>query len=418
MWLTCSGSLILNILAPDNAGEDAAYGTVAHGLTEGQLKTGKAPVHRIGEEEVVNGFTITIDEEMLSFVQQCVDYCEWLAGDHFVEQRVYFSQYTPLPNQSGTADHVACEPGLMTITDHKFGKGIMVHAAQDLQDPRPVIFKLDGTFELNGNPQGLWYALGFFLKHDAKYAFQRIVIRVAQPRLDHFEEWETTREHLLAFAEWAKWRAYAAWEPVAPLRPSEKGCQWCKIKSECSAHAAFIEDLVSDAFADLACDIEPGRIAHLNQQLDEGVFELAPQPLARLTTAQMARILPFRGLVESWFKTMAETLLARANMGEDVPGWKMVESRSHRVFKDDSKAKKALLAAGVPLDEIEVTSMVTPAEAEKALRRHGVRARDLPEVMEGLTRKPPGSPTLVRDVDRRQALGSVADGAFDDLTVI
>lgn len=421
MWLNCSGSLIPNLLADDEAGPDAAYGTVAHELTEQQLKTGKVQDQRLGEKVWVEsgdwGFLIPIDDEMLIHVQTAVDYCEWLPGDHFVEQRVFFSEYTPLKNQSGTADHVACAPGVMTITDHKFGKGVRVYAAMDYDDKRAVIEHKDGTFEINGNSQGLLYALGFFLEHDATYHFERIVIRISQPRLDHFDEWETTREELLKFGEFVRRRTAAAWTLDAPRRPSPKACQWCKVKATCAAKAVQEEAIVRGAFADLIDDITVETMEDLKERLSDPItgYELQPVKIATLTLDEMATLYAYRSASEAWWKQLERTLYQHAVAGEKVPGMKLVESRSNRVFRDKRAAARFLMDRGIPREDVIEEKVVSPAEAEKLLRKAGVRAKDLPQMLNPLVSKPPGKPTLVPLRDKRMALGDVSGAAFDDL---
>ena len=76
MWAYCSGSLVPNLFASDTAGEDAAYGTVAHGVGEIWLKTGEKPVHLLGTVEQISegesSFQIEIDEAMMDFVEEYV----------------------------------------------------------------------------------------------------------------------------------------------------------------------------------------------------------------------------------------------------------------------------------------------------------------------------------------------------------
>ncbi len=170
-WAYCPGSLIPNLFAKDSAGEDAAYGTVGHGVAEQWLKSGVCPTHLVGTTEIIEEgdqrFEIEIDASMLEYVGQYVDWCIYLPGTHFVETRVDFSDLTPLKKQSGTADHAACEFGTLTVTDLKMGQGVQVYAKD--------------------NTQAILYAYGFFRKYDELFDFQRIVIRIAQPRLTHFD---------------------------------------------------------------------------------------------------------------------------------------------------------------------------------------------------------------------------------------
>ena len=69
LYLNCPGGLIPNILALDQAGPDAAYGTVAHFVTEQWLLSGREPVHLIGTKQVVGDdidtcHLVEIDDEI------------------------------------------------------------------------------------------------------------------------------------------------------------------------------------------------------------------------------------------------------------------------------------------------------------------------------------------------------------------
>ena len=112
MWLYCSGSLIANLTEPDSSSFEAAEGTVAHGVGEEWLKTGKRPLHLVGTSVIVNErdgktYVIPITHTMLDFVQEYVDWCDMLEGQHYVETKAFFSEYMPIPDQGGTADHAA-----------------------------------------------------------------------------------------------------------------------------------------------------------------------------------------------------------------------------------------------------------------------------------------------------------------------
>lgn len=418
MWLWCSGSLLANLAAKDEAGEEAAEGTVAHGIAEHWLKTGERPDHIVGLTELVQEgeqvFEIEITTKMLDFVEEYVDWCMNLPGDHKIEQRVFFSELTPIPKQGGTADHSACEFGTLTITDLKYGMGVAVYAAADRNDPRAVIWKDDGDFELNGNPQGLLYALGTFLEWDWLYDFQRIVIRIAQPRREHFDVWETTREELLAFAEFVKDRAAAAWKPNAPRRPSEKACRWCKVKAACPAYLKAMDDLVSDAF-DVGAEVNPSDTEDIMDALGAGLFDPKLTKPVELTTDHMAKVIAFRGMFDAWFNAIDDELERRALGGEPVPGKKLVESRSNRVFASEREAISRLAEAGVPWVDLFELKFTSPAQAEELLKSAGMKKKAAVEFLEPVVRKPPGKPTLVSIADKRPEYVHPADDAFDNV---
>lgn len=397
MWMGCPGSLIPNLFAPDDAGEDAAYGTVGHMVGEVWNKTGKKPVHLLGTTHHVEGsdwFFIVVDEEMLDYVEQYVRWCRMLPGEHFTETRVDFSQLTPIPNQGGTADHAACQPGILVITDLKMGKGVKVFAEK--------------------NSQGLLYALGFFYEWDWLYDFKRIIIRIAQPRLDHWDEWEVSREDLLAFAEEVRACAAAAWVQNAPRRPSDKACQWCRVAATCGPRIKQVIDVSEGRLEALGREVSAEEVQAFREKLHDGEWELAEMNPLELSTADLEKIFAMSKTIDRLWKAIFAELNHRAADGQRMTMYKLAEGITRRVFKAPKQAEKRLLELGLAPTEIYKKTMISPAQTEEALRKKGYKKDELLGLMKGLVYKPPGGATLVPIQDSRPALDDRYGDVFGD----
>lgn len=395
----CSGGLIPNLLAPDDSGEEAAEGTVAHGVGDEWLSTSVKPVHLSGTWQTIKEsgkeYSIEITAEMFHYIQEYFDWCSLLPGDHFVETKVYYSQITPLKKQGGTADHAACMPRKLTITDLKYGKGVLVEA--------------------KGNTQALLYALGFFYAYDWFYDFQEIEIRICQPRMRNFDTWTITREELLAFAEEAKIKAHAAWQIDAPRTPGDKQCQFCRVKGSCGAHLHWQNEITSGVWSDLIQPVTANDIVALKDNIELqriGKFT----DVYNLTTAEMAKVYKYRSLFEGWWAALHNELNIRAAAGEHVPGMKLVTGRSKRVLRNEKMVLAVLeIDYGISAKELIKETMSSPVEIEKLLRKHGYRPKDLDNILEPLVRKPPGKATLVSESDRRPAIVDLTEVAFAEL---
>lgn len=400
MWLHCSGSLIANLLAPDDAGEDAAYGTVGHSVGEEWLREGVKPSHRLGEvvqvQEGDTTFSITIDHRMLDYVEHYVIWCANLPGQHFVEQRVYFSQVTPLPDQGGTADHVACTWQRMVITDLKMGMGDKVYAEK--------------------NSQALLYALGFFYEWDHKYDFQTILIRIAQPRLHHFDEWEVTRAELLEFAEYVKVRAPLALDVNAPRSPSPKACRWCRVAASCTARLVQLLALARGDMSMIDGTVTTQDMQQLKETLANGELSLDMVNVKTLSNDDLAQLYRFIDTAKAWWEKLNGEIYSRVMRGQTVSTAKLVTGRGgKRRWANPEVAATVLRHYGLrPKDMYDLRS---PAQIEEELRAKGFARAALPDLLSGLTDKDPPGLRLVPVFDKapEQTPGSIYENAFDDV---
>jgi hypothetical protein len=404
-WTVCSAYILLNALQEDEGSPEAAYGTVGHSVAEEWLISGKAPKHLIGRHEIVYagwwGYAVEITHEMFEYVRQHVDRCILLPGKHMTEQRVDFSRLTPIPNQGGTLDFAAIDGDTVHVVDLKLGKGVRVYAER--------------------NTQAMMYALGLVYKHDVAFGgthnFKTFRLVINQPRLDHFDEWECSRDDLMVFAGWVSERAKAAWQVDAPRTPDPKACQFCKVKQTCAANAKMQLRLMADQTEAAFGDVGVAEIAKFKTELlDESFAIEAVDPLA-LTTENLERLRPFKRMVEGWWKTADHELLRRGLAGAPLTRYKVVEGKSNRRFANPTEAAQLLIEQGCKPGEVIEKVIVSPAEAEKLLVKAGHRKKDLPDLLDGIVRKPPGKPTLAPISDRRPALedaSAIAFGGGDD----
>lgn len=387
-WLNCLGALRPGLGAPDYGGEDAARGTVFHELmAEWQLKG--RPDYRFGklvriENERGDIFDIEIDDDMFVFGEHCLHYVSSIAGDRFVETRVDISSITPISKQGGTADLIICSPGVLDITDWKYGVGVQVFADK--------------------NTQLLLYAWGAFQEYDLGYRFKTIRMRIAQPRLGHWDLYEITREELIEWAAWAKERAYAAWKRGADRTPSPKACQWCRVRTDCKALEATRQALVDLSFDDTTITDSQMRALTVSPRRDPPL-----EPAAQLSTEQLARIYRYRKLMEAWFKDIGEELVIRGVHGEKIEGWKIVEGRSRRRYKDENNTVEKLSLLGLSDDDIWVKRLVSPNQLKKVLRAIGIGGKLQDAFIRLLVMRLPGKLTLAPEGDARSEVPSIID---------
>ncbi len=395
-WMRCPRSLIAGHLAGDNPTFYAAEGSIAHWLAEEWLTAGSARAYALnGTTHVKDGFEITIDEEMISYVEEYVNLVESMPGHHYTEVKVDLSKYTPVPS-FGTSDHISAEWQKLRVKDLKYGK-VWVDATE--------------------NEQGQAYALGAFERLDYLFDFQEIEIQICQPRRNNYDVWTISRAELLEFGERYREAAHKAWDPDAPYNPDPIACEYCPARFGCPALAAVKVKLAAAAFDDLDdLEMSPSRaVAVVDQEIISGSPVLPPYntvPIERL-----AQIYEWRPILEKYFRELYDYLLGRLEMGVEVPGQKLGYGRAgNRKWTDDAGIRKMLRGRGITDLDMYEQKFISPAQATTLLKTSlGGSKKHNDEIISHLVSQSPGKVTMIPASDKREEIGSAVSG-FDDET--
>ncbi len=369
-WMRCPGSVALEAPFPDESSVYAAEGTVAHLLASDELEGKQTARERIGTRATVDGFDFVVDEVMVAYVEDYVklvrEYAE--GGILLVEQRVPIGHLTGETDATGTSDAVIvhADEARLTIVDLKYGMGVKVMAAD--------------------NEQAMMYALGALERYEQLADFTDVCMVIHQPRLNSVSEHWIRVDDLMKFAKKVQDAAADVAEAVSVadigvdsyLTPGEKQCKFCKAKSACPALQAIVdetadEEATADDFADLgdnALAVAMGRVE----------------------------------LIEQWCKGIRAEVERRLTKGLDVPGYKLVEGRKgNRAWSDVKDAEKRL-GAVLKRDEMYEEKFISPATAEKLLKKD-------PEglaLLEELTHRPEGKLSVASVTDKRPAKATTA----------
>jgi hypothetical protein len=388
-WALCAGSLIANVVNPRPAGKEAASGTVAHQIAQEWLRSesSASPV-QAGEIRVVDGHSITIDDEMIERVYEYVRDC-WetgeLADEVLIERRVDTSRVMPIKAQGGTLDFAALGKGHAVVKDFKDGR-VRVPA--------------------RWNPQLLLYAIGLFDTFDEKYHFETFTLQIMQPRIGNYDEWTLTRDELLEFTGYIRERARLAWNSRAVRTPGSLQCEYCAESGNCRAQAMWLEQLTDQEFA--ALDMQITHDDMREHQFDADVWgpvTMVMPDYTRLSIEEMAHILPYRELASDFFTSMKNRAeeIERDNP-HSIPGFKLVPRRKHRKWVVDKREVINKIDDFIPAVEIMKTSLLSPSQVEglikKAKMPKETKALALKAVL-GLAERPDGGPELVPESDPR-----------------
>lgn len=354
-WLACPPSALLSAKYEDTSSSYAQEGTAAHALAE--YKVLKALGRKADDPtENLDYFNEEMDEATdayAGYVLEQVAEAKKATIDPIVlvEQRVDFSTY--VPDGFGTADALIIADGKLSITDLKYGQGVLVEA--------------------DHNPQLMCYALGAYEMFSALYDIETVSMTIFQPRRDSVSVFEMKASDLLDWAE-------NTLKPKAELAAEGKGdftagehCRFCKAKADCRARA------------------------EANLALARYDFALPPT----LTDADIEAILPLLDELTSWAEDIKAYALTRAVAGKEWHGYKLVAGRSNRKYvNEDAVAKKVSDAGFNPYEEklLGITAMT------KLLGKNRFE-----ELLEGLIEKPQGKPTLVPESDKRPTMNSAKE---------
>lgn len=401
-WRKCPGSVRLSRGLPDNAGIDAAHGTVFHEFAALCLELGLDPQGFVGTTHEVEGFgKLVFDQAMADHMLFGLDLF-WSLADApgavmMVEQRVSLENWIG-PDEFGTTDLAVIDifNWRLVCGDWKYGAGVPVSPEDNDQAILYVLGTWDsfaaGMFEQavmdrGGNPNEPW-------EDDIE-----VIVIIEQPRADGGGGvWHTTMGHILAEGAKIREDAKRTEDPNAPLVPGTKQCQFCKAASfnKCLERPKYLLELAGADFDDLESD-----------------FEVNAAPLTHtasaITPEQRSQLLLHRAMFDKLFDDLHAAAYHDAETGRPVPGMKLVPGRSGaRKWKDEEKA-------GIVLthdfgEEAFSRKLISPTTVEEKIGKRKFKER-FGRVVEQSEAKP----ILVPETDKRQALPTVQDDFTDDM---
>ena len=390
-WLHCPPSVRLQENFPNESSVYAAEGTYAHEVCEYKVRKYlkervKRPQSEEYDTEEIEQLTDVYAEFVISIIEQMKENgCEPLA---FVEERVDYSHIAP--SGFGTADMLIIGKdeqgrGILHVCDFKTGAGVFVDA--------------------DHNSQMMLYAIGALSAYGFLYDIEIVRMSIIQPRLDNISTFECSRQELEDWGESIKPTALLAYEGKGEQHPGD-WCRFCRAKPVCKACADEALALCREDFLDLDAGAfddtaeESDMTAPYEADTQTAVFK---QP-GLIPISELAEILPTLNRISSWIEAVFAFVSSEAiNHGVPIPGYKVVEGRSKRVFTDTKAVVDTAVQNGYT--DLYKQTLITLTEFEKMMGK-----KKFNELLGEYVAKPPGKLALVPESDPREPVDLTTPG--------
>lgn len=381
-WINCPASIQMTELVGQRVGDEASpyakEGTIAHALAEieGRYAFGQMSRTEYFEEYEAWRMAANLDidtlKEMEDHIENFVAYVKERAALNknsvvMFEQRLK----SGVADCWGTSDVVIVSPYHVEVIDLKYGQGYYVSPENN---PQIMIYGL-GAYDEFGTMLG-----------DPKH----IVLSIYQPRVPNgIGSWSLTPEALLEWRETVLRPAAAATREKNPrFGPSEQVCWFCPAAGVCKVRGQV---LAGEDFSAPYVDEDDPRL--LSRDDYTAILDRIPE-------------------IEKWIADIRETAFRKAyEHGQHIPGYKIVKSSGRRYITDPTAAIQTLIDAGYTAEQVATFKVKGIGDLEKLLGKGNLEG-----TLGDLVQKTEGSPSLVKDTDKRPSIdrNSEAAGEFRD----
>ena len=322
--INCPASVKLCDKMPPKASSSFAdRGTLLHNAISLILDGKDTPQSVIGMTYEDQTLTQDLYDEKIAVALAALDEIDADKSLEFmVETNVNFGDF--LPGVFGSADLLGRIGNRAIVLDWKFGDGVAVEATE--------------------NYQGMFYAAAAMRSKDCEWVFEgvdEIEIIIVQPPF--VKRWVTTVERIKAFEKELHRAVVNSKYPTAEMKAGSH-CRWCAAKPVCPLMTGAVDRAVK-------------------------------LQLESLPAQSIGAYLKEADLLEQWITDLRALAHKMLETNVAVPGYKLVAKRSARQWIDREKAQDVLLEL-LPESEVLETTLVSPAKAEKALKK---QKQSLPE---------------------------------------
>jgi len=323
--MNCPGSVALvQKMPPQPSNKYADEGTLLHNVIAEIVMSDKHPEEFLHTKYNDQILTLDLIDNKLVPALAALDVIDPNKEMEIeAETRVGFGDL--LPDVFGSTDLIGRIGKRAVVLDWKFGDGVAVDAKE--------------------NPQLMFYAAAAMRTEETKWAFvdvEEIEMVIVQPPA--IKRWVTTPARIAQFEKDLVKAVKLAQQPNAELKIGDH-CRWCAAKPICPQMTGAVDRALKTQLDDL----DPPTIS------------------AYLKNADM---------LEQWINDLRALALQMLDSGARLPDYKLVAKRATRQWTDEDKAKVALFAYGLTESEVLETSIISPAKAEKALKK---RKQALPD---------------------------------------